>query len=308
MSQKELMVYLNGEFVPESEAKVSVFDRCFLYGDGVFEGIAVWKGVPFKLDAHLKRMFNGLAYLLIENPLTPQEWEKAIMGTIRLNDIEDGYLRPQVSRGEGISSIKWQPHLLRKATPNFVIIPVKGFKDYYAKLFGERIKTGLTAKVLSRPRIPSKSIPSGMKHCNYLNSVLGAIEISASGADLGIATDNDGYVTEGLTYNIFTVKDGTLHTPPLIRDLLPGITRQTVIEVARKAGYTVIETDFDVLTMCSADEVFICSTIELGVAVVEIDGRNIGDGKPGPVTKRIGELILAEMDSEAERFSQRYKK
>ena len=302
MAQAELMIYVNGEFLPESEAKVSVFDRCFLYGDGVFEGIAVWKGVPFRLDAHLRRMFRGLSYLRIENPLTPEEWVKAVMETIRLNDIEDGYLRPQVSRGEGISSIKWQPRVLRKATPNFVIIPVKGFREYYAKLFGEKMKTGLRAKVLSRPRIPSRSIPAGIKHCNYLNSVLGAIEITASGTDLGIATDDSGYVTEGLTYNVFIVKDGTIYTPPLIRDLLPGITRETAIEVARREGYTVIEDDFDVLTMCSADEVFICSTIELGAPVVEIDGRNIGDGKPGPVTKKIGELILAEMDREAEKF------
>jgi branched-chain amino acid aminotransferase len=304
MSQKELMVYLNGEFVPESEARVSVFDRCFLYGDGVFEGIAVWKGVPFKLDAHLKRMFKGLSYLRIENPLSPQEWKKAIMETIRLNDIEDGYLRPQVSRGEGLSSIKWQPHLLRKATPNFVIIPVKGFKDYYAKLFGERMKTGLTATVLSRPRIPSKSIPSGMKHCNYLNSVLGAIEVTASGANIGIATDNDGYVTEGIGYNVFIVKDGKLYTPPVTRDLLPGTTRAAIIEVARRDGYDVAEADFDVLALCSADEVFICSSMEFCGPVVEIDGRKIGDGKPGPITERTRELLVAELDREAKRFKQ----
>ena len=302
MGQRELIIYVNGKFLPESEAKISVFDRCFFYGDGVFEGLAIWKGVPFRLNAHLKRMFRGLSYLRIENPLTPEEWEKAVMETIRLNEIEDGYLRPQISRGEGISSIKWEPRLLKKATPNVVIIPVVGFRDYYAKLFGEKMEAGLKAKMLSRPRIPSASIPSGLKHCNYLNSILGAIEVTASGADVGIATDIEGFVTEGIGYNIFIVKDGILYTPPLTRDLLPGITRETILELAPREGLNVVEADFDVLTLCSADEVFTSSSLELGGPVVEIDGRKIGDGRPGPITKRIGELLLAEMDREAEQF------
>lgn len=296
MAQTGLTIYVNGEFLSESEAKVSVFDRCFLYGDGVFEGITVWKGVPFKLDAHLRRMFRGLSYLRIENPLTLEEWKRAIMETIRLNDLEEGYLRPQVSRGEGISSVKWEPHLLRKATPNVVIIPEKGL------IYGEAMKTGFRAKVLSRPRIPSRSIPSGTKHCNYLNTVLGAIEVTASGMDIGIAIDMEGYVTEGLVYNIFIVKNGDLYTAPLTRDLLPGITREVIIEVFRREGHKVFEADFDVFTLCSADEVFFCSTLRLGGPVVEIDGRKIGDGKPGPITKKAGELLLAEMDREAEQF------
>ena len=302
MAEKELIVYVNGEFLPESEAKVSVLDRCFLYGDGVFEGIAVWKYIPFKLDAHLKRMFKGLAYLLIESPLTQQDWWDAVMETIKLNDMADGYLRLQVSRGEGMYSVKWEPHFLKKPTANTAIIPLMGFRESYAKLFMANMETGFKAKVLSRPRVPSSCIPAGIKHCNYLQSVLGAIETTAAGADRGIAVDIDGYVCEGIGYNIFIVKDSVLYTPPLTRDLLPGITRQVIIEVAPKGGYKVIEADFDVLTMCSADEVFTCSTMELGSPIVEIDGRKIGNGKPGPITKKVGELILVEMDKEAERF------
>jgi branched-chain amino acid aminotransferase len=301
MVQTELTIYVNGEFLPESEAKVSVFDRCFLYGDGVFEGITVWKGVPFKLDAHLRRMFKGLSYLRIRNPLPPEEWKKAILETIRLNDLQEGYLRPQVSRGEGISAIKWERHLLRKATPNVVIIPEKGL------IYGETMKAGFRAKVLSRPRIPSRSIPAGTKHCNYLNTVLGAIEVTASGMDIGIATDMEGYVTEGLAYNIFIVKNGDLYTPPLTRDLLPGITREVTIEIFRREGHKVFEADFDVFTLCSADEVFFCSTLRLGGPVVEIDGRKIGEGKPGPITKKAGELLLAEMDKDAEQFKKSFE-
>jgi len=293
MSQKELIIYLNGEFVPEGEAKVSVFDRCFLYGDGVFEGITVWKGVPFKLEPHLKRMERGLRYLQIDNPLTPEQWRNAIIETISRNDLDEGYLRPQVTRGEGISSSKWKPENLKKATPNVVIIPEVGL------IYGDALKSGLRAKILSRPRIPSRCIPAGTKHCNYLDSVLGSIEVSSAGMDVGIAIDTEGFVTEGIAYNIFIVRDGNVYTPPLTSDILPGVTREVIIDMLGGEGYKVFEADFDVFTMCTADEVFLSSTLRLGGPIVEIDGRKIGDGNPGPVTKKMGELLLAEMDKEA---------
>lgn len=302
MEQKELTVYLNGEFIPESQAKVSIYDRCFLYGDGIFEGITVWRGVPFRLDAHLKRMYDGLSYLKIENPLTDEEWKKAIMELIRLNEIDEGYLRPQISRGEGMLSTKWEPHVLKKGTPNVVIIP-EGWLAY-----GEAMQKGFRGKILSRPRVPSISLPSGAKHCNYLNTILGAIEVSACGMDIGIAVNLQGYVTEGTAYNIFMVKNGQLHTPPLSLDLLPGITREVIIEIARREGYQVSESLFDAFTLCTADEVFFCSTVRLGGPVIEIDGRKIGDGKPGPITKRIAGLLLQEMEKEAEEFKRQLKR
>jgi len=301
MAEKELIVYINGQFVPESEAKISIYDRCFLYGDGIFDGTTVWGGVPFRLDAHLKRMYRGLSYLKIENPLTDEEWSWAMMEMIRLNEIDRGYLRPQVSRGEGMLSTRWEPQVLRKSTPNVVIIP-ELFLAY-----GDSLQKGFRAKILSRPRIPSISVPGGMKHCNYLNTILGGIEVSASGNDIGIAINSQGYVTEGIAYNIFMVRDGALYTPPLTFDLLPGITREVIIEIARREGYKVFEEVFDVYTLCTADEVFFCSTVRLGGPVIEIDGRKIGDGKPGPVTRKVGELLLKEMDREAEEFKRRAK-
>jgi len=302
MPKEESIIYLNGSFVAEHEAKISVLDRCFLYGDGIFEGISVFDRAPFRLEAHLNRMAKGLAYLCIENPLTPEEWTRAIVGTIRRNELDEGYLRPQVSRGEGLSSTKWRPEDLKKPRPNVVILPEKGL------IYGDAMKVGLRAKVLSRPRIPSICIPANTKHCNYLDSVLGAIEVSASGLDVGIAVDGNGCVTEGIAYNLFIVRDGELYTPPLTRDVLPGITRQTIIEVARRAGYTVYETDFDVYAMCSADEAFLSSSLRLGGPIVEVDGRRIGDGNPGPVTNDIGKLLLAEMASDAEAFYRKYEK
>lgn len=302
MTQRSMMVYLNGKLVPEEEAKLSVFDRCFLYGDGVFEGIAVWNRAPFRADAHLDRLFDGLAYLHIDSPLDRAGWLDVFDDIVAANDMDDGYLRLQLSRGEGISSIKWERRLLRKPEPNVVVIPIPGFRDYYKGLFAQKAEQGLRGVVVSRPRIPSASIPSGMKHCNYLNSVLGAIEVTDAKVDIGVAVDRDGFVTEGIAYNLFIVKNGRIVTAPLDRDLLPGITRSVVLELAHAAGMPAEERLFDAYAMTAADEVFICSTLELAVPVVEIDGRKIGDGRPGPITRRMGEMLIGEMDADAARY------
>jgi branched-chain amino acid aminotransferase len=304
MANKELQFFLNGQLVAEKDAKVSVLDRCFLYGDGIFEGIAVWGRAPFRADAHLDRLFAGLNYLRIETPYSRAQWLDVMDQIIAANDMEDGYLRVQLSRGEGNSSIKWERRLLRKPDPNVVIIPIPGFRDYYKGLFAQKAEQGLRGIVVNRPRIPSASIPSGMKHCNYLNTVLSAIEVTDAGVDIGIAVDRDGFVTEGIAYNAFIVKNGRLITAPLDRDILPGITRDVVLELAARNGIPVAERLFDAYQLGAADEVFICSTLELAVPVVQIDGRPIGDGKPGPLTRRMGDLLIAEMDAEAKRYKE----
>ncbi|MGB3540254.1 MAG: aminotransferase class IV [Mesorhizobium sp.] len=299
MSVKQTRIFLNGEFVSEADAKVSVFDRCFLYGDGIFEGVAVWDGAPFRLQPHLDRMRDGLDYLRIENPFDDAGWNDLIERTITENKMDDGYLRIQISRGEGISSIRWEPRLLRKPEPNVTIIPIVGFKDYYKGLLAEKMEAGLRAKILSRPRVPTASLPSGTKHCNYLNSVLGAIEVTSAQTDIGIAVDREGFVTEGIAYNVFAVKSGKLITSPLNRDILPGITRGVVLEIAAREGIEANEVLFDAFALTSADEVFICSTLELAVPVIEVAGRKIGTGKPGPITRKFGKLLTETMAREA---------
>lgn len=298
----EPIVYLNGAFVPESEAKVSVFDRCFLYGDGIFEGIAVWNRAPFRLKPHLDRLSRGLRYMMIDEPMDHDGWRRVIGELIERNNMQDGYLRLQISRGEGMSSIKWEKRLLRKPEPNVTIIPIAGFAKYYAGLFGRTDQQGLRAITVPRPRISSHSVPTGMKHCNYLGSVLGAIDVTGRGADIGVCVDNDGFVAEGIAYNIFCVVGGKLLTPPTTRDILPGITRETIIELAHKHAIPVQERDFDSYTLASADEAFICSTLELAVPVTEVDGRRVGTGKPGPVTLRMSELLKQAMEEEAAAF------
>jgi branched-chain amino acid aminotransferase len=302
MSASQTKIFLNGRFVTEREATVSVFDRCFLYGDGIFEGIAVWERAPFRLQLHLDRMRDGLDYLRIANPHDDATWALLVEQTIAENEMVDGYLRIQVSRGEGMSSIKWEPRLLRKPEPNVTIIPVPGFKDYYKGLIAEKMDMGLKAVMLSRPRVPSASVPAGTKHCNYLNSVLGAIEVTSCQADIGIAVDRDGFVTEGIAYNVFAVKNGRVLTAPLSRDLLPGITRSLVIEIARAEGIEVVEDVFDAFALASADEVFICSTLELAVPVIEVAGRKIGKGQPGPVSRKLGKLMADTMAREAQEW------
>ena len=304
MANKELQFFLNGQLVAEKDAKVSVLDRCFLYGDGIFEGIAVWGRAPFRAEAHLDRLFAGLNYLRIESPYSRAQWLDVMDQIIAANDMEDGYLRVQLSRGEGNSSIKWERRLLRKPDPNVVIIPIPGFRDYYKGLFAQKTEQGLKGIVVTRPRISSAAIPSGMKHCNYLNTVLSAIEVTQAGVDIGIALDRDGFVTEGIAYNAFIVKGGRLITAPLDRDILPGITRDVVLELAGRHGIPVEERLFDAYQLGAADEVFICSTLELAVPVVQIDGRPIGKGVPGPVTRRMGDLLIAEMDAEAKRYKE----
>lgn len=299
MTARNTRIYLNGRWVSEGEATVSVFDRCFLYGDGIFEGIAVWDRAPFRLQPHLERMKDGLEYLRIPNLHSDAEWTDIIERTIDENDMDDGYLRLQISRGEGMSSIKWEPRLLRKPEPNVTIIPIPGFKDYYKGLIAEKMETGLRAIILSRPRVASAALPSGTKHCNYLNSVLGAIEVTSAQTDIGIAVDRDGFITEGIAYNVFAVRGRSVITPPLHRDLLPGITRSVVLEIARAEGHDVQEILFDAFELGSADEVFICSTLELAVPVIEIAGRKVGDGKPGPVSRKFGRLLTETMEREA---------
>jgi len=179
------------------------------------------------------------------------------------------------------------------------IIPIVGFKDYYKGLLAEKMEAGLRAKILSRPRVPTASLPSGTKHCNYLNSVLGAIEVTSAQTDIGIAVDREGFVTEGIAYNVFAVKSGKLITSPLNRDILPGITRGVVLEIAAREGIEANEVLFDAFALTSADEVFICSTLELAVPVIEIAGRRIGTGKPGPITRKFGKLLTETMAREA---------
>jgi len=278
-----LKVYLDGRFVPEEEARVSVFDHGLLYGDGVFEGIRAYNGYVFKLEEHLDRLYASAKAILLQIPLTRDQFREAILETLRVNNLRDAYIRPVVTRGVGDLGV--DP---RKCARPTVIIIAKEWRSLYPEAF----ERGLRAIVAAVRNRPPESLPPTVKSLNYLTNILARIEANIHGADEAIMLDLQGHVAEGSADNVFIVRQGELYTPPPLH-ILPGITRQTVIELAKGEGFTVHETFFGLAELYTADEVFLTGTAAEIAPIVEIDGRVIGEGKPGPVARRLWERFKA---------------
>lgn len=275
-----LWVYLDGKFVPAAEATVSVFDRSFVYGDGVFEGIEVENGGIFKLDAHVERLYRSAAFLRIAIPISKSELREAIVEVVRRSSLRDGYVRPLVSRGAGPLGLERVAEL---GPPTVVVMPQhrppKEARTY-------------RAVVLATRRNPPQCLDPRVKSNNYLNNVLGKFEQLDAGADAGIFLDVDGFVSECCGENLFAVREGRLATPPATRTL-DGITRRTVITLARDAGIPVAETELTRYDLYTADELFLTATLSGIGYIVEVDRRPIGAGEPGPVSRRLYELYRA---------------
>jgi branched-chain amino acid aminotransferase len=280
-----MKIYLNGEFVPEEEAKVSVFDHGLLYGDGVFEGIRAYNGYVFKLEEHLDRLYQSAKAIQLEIPLSHQQMKEAILETLRVNDLRTSYIRPIITRGVGDLGI--DPKKC-KGTPTVIII-VREWKSLYPE---ELYQRGLRAIIASTRAKPPESLSPTIKSLNYLVNILAKLEANATGADEAIMLDIRGNVAEGTADNLFMVKKGTLYTPPVVTNL-PGITRGVIIELAAEAGYSVREEYFGPAQLYMADEVFLTGTAAEVVPIVEIDGRTIGDGRPGPITLDLKERFKA---------------
>jgi len=276
MGERELLVYVDGEFYPEGQAKISVYDHGFLYGDGVFEGIRAYGGRIFRLREHIGRLFESAKTVGITIPMSREDVSKACAETLRRNGLRDGYLRLVVSRGAGKMGL--DPRNCRK--PTTVIIPA----TYVITLAG--LKPVRAVAVCTR-RNPPFCIPASAKTLNYLNNVMARIEAINAGADEAILLDWRGYVCEGSGDNVFIVKNGRLLTPPLEASILGGITRLTVLEVAKKLGIETVEKDLTLHELYNADEAFLTGTGAEVHAIVQIDGRVIGTGEEGPITKRI---------------------
>ncbi len=274
-----MKVYIDGQFVPEEQAKVSIFDHGLLYGDGVFEGIRAYDGYVFKLDKHIDRLYNSAKAIMLEIPLSREEMKEAILETLRVNKLSSSYIRPNVTRGVGDLGIDPR-RCIAKPT---VIIITRPWKSLYPE---ELYQRGLRAIVASTRAKPPESLPPSIKSLNYLANIMAKIEANVWGADEAIMLDVRGFVAEGTADNIFIVKDGALITPPVATNL-PGITRETIIELAQKDGYEAREEYFGVASLYMADECFITGTAAEVAPVVEIDGRKIGDGKPGEITTRL---------------------
>ena len=272
-----MIIYLDGRFVPEEEARVSVFDHGLLYGDGVFEGIRAYNGKIFRLDEHLARLYDSAKAIDLAIPLTKAEMTEVIKETLRQNSLRDAYIRPIVTRGKG--DLGLDP--LKCAKPTVIVIAVT-----WGAMYGDLYEKGLRAICVSVRRTPPESMPPNVKSLNYLNNILAKIEANHRGVDEAIFFDTRGHVSEGSGDNIFVVKDGVIITPPTLNNLR-GITRMVVLEIAAKMGITLLERDLGYFDLYTADEVFVTGTAAEVAPIREIDGRVIGNGKPGPITRQL---------------------
>ncbi len=271
------LIYLNGKFVPEEQATVSVFDHGFLYGDGVFEGIRAYDGRVFRLEDHVKRLFDSAQAIMLNIPLTEDEMCQAILETLRKNNLRDAYIRPIVSRGYG--DLGLDPNKCPK--PSVIIIAVE-----WGAMYGDLYEVGLTAVSVSVRRNSPDSLPPNIKSLNYLNNILAKIEANIKGGNEAIILDSRGLVSEGSGDNIFVIKDGQISTPHTINNL-KGITRAAVMDLAEIRGNPIQEKELGLFDLYTADEVFVTGTAAEVAPVTKVDGRVIGTGKPGPITKEL---------------------
>jgi len=276
---KELAVYVDGKFHPKSEAKVSVYDHGLLYGDGVFEGIRAYEGVVFKLKEHIERLYRSAHTIMLQIPMTQKEMIKAVLDTLKKNQLKDSYIRLVVTRGVG--DLGLDPRKCSKAT---VIIITEPRIALHSK---EKKEKGITAMIAWVKRDPVDATSHEVKSLNYLNSILAKIESNTAGVDEAICLDKTGFVCEGVAENIFIVKDGKVITPPTSTGALRGITRSVVIQIAEKLKYPMLEENITANDLFTADEVFLTGTAAEIAPVREINKRVIGDGKLGPVTKKL---------------------
>lgn len=276
--EKELQVYIDGEFYPKSQAAVSVYDHGLLYGDGVFEGIRAYNGIVFKLKEHIRRLYRSAHALMLKIPLSEDEMTQAVVETLRKNSLRDAYIRLVVTRGEG--DLGLDPRKCPK--PSVIIIT-----DTISIMSSEAKEKGISTVISWVRRHPVDTTTHEIKSLNYLNSVLAKMEATAYGVDEAIGLDKNGIVAEGVGENLFVVKDGKLFTPPSSTGALAGITAKLATEFAISLGFSVTEANITPFQLFTADELFFTGTAAEVVPIREVNRRQIGNGKPGPVTKKL---------------------
>lgn len=290
-----MKVFINGKIVKKEDAKISVFDHGLLYGDGVFEGIRAYNCLVFKLKEHIDRLFESAHTIMLDVPYSKKYIMDATIRTLRANRLRNAYIRLLVTRGEGDLGLD-----IRKCQGNAKLIIITDKIALYPRRLYEQ---GL--KIITVPTI--RNLPEALnpqiKSLNYLNNILAKIEAINAGYEEAIMLDSLGYVAECTGDNIFIVKNKKLYTPPQCMGTLRGITRDTILEIARQKD---ISTNEHVITrheMYNSDECFLTGTAAEIVPVVNIDGRKIGRGKPGPVTK----MLLEEFRKVTKKDGVKYK-
>ena len=273
-----MKVFIDGKFCSERDAKISVFDHGLLYGDGIFEGIRAYNGRVFKLKEHIDRLFSSAKAILLEIPLSHAAMMKATVETIRANKLRDCYVRLIVTRG--IGTLGLNPRSCKK--PSVIIIAGK-IQVYPAEMYA----VGMNIVTVPTTRNLHSALNPAIKSLNYLNNILAKIEANNAGVEEAVMLNSEGFVAECTADNLFIIKDGKVFTPPLSAGALYGITRQTVMELAEQSGISVSEPNLTRYDLFNADECFLTGTGAEIMPVVKIDGRVIGTGKPGPLTRKL---------------------
>ncbi|MCU0702502.1 MAG: branched-chain-amino-acid transaminase [Fimbriiglobus sp.] len=276
-------VWMNGKYFDKLDAKVSVYDHGLLYGDGVFEGIRIYSGKVFKHKEHIDRLYESAKAIALTIPMPPAELMAAVEDAVRVNQKVDGYIRLLVTRGAG--NLGLDP---RKCEP-MVIIIVDDISLYPAELYENGLEVVTSSYIRNHPNATNPRV----KSLNYLNNILAKIEAIRAGCLEAIMLNHKGEVAECTGDNLFIVKGGVLKTPPSDAGILEGVTRNFVLELAQKASIPFKEATLTRHDVYVADELFLTGTAAEVIAVTKVDGRTIGDGKQGPVTKQLRELFTA---------------
>jgi len=274
-----MKIYINGKFYQKSDAKISVFDHGLLYGDGVFEGIRVYSRLVFKLREHVDRLFESALSIMIMIPLTKEQLIKAIVATLKANDLKDGYIRVIVTRGEGDLGLDPRKCKGRES----VIVIADKIALYPQKLYRE----GMEIITVSTTRNAHEALNPQIKSLNYLNNIMAKIEATNSGYEEALMLNDQGYVAECTGDNIFIISRGELYTPPECMGALRGVTRDTVLGIAKKMKVLTHEHVFTRHELYIADECFLTGTAAEIIPVVKVDGRTIGTGLPGALTLKL---------------------
>ncbi len=275
-----LKVWLNDKLVDKDQAKISVFDHGLLYGDGIFEGIRVYNSKIFEFDAHIKRLYQSAKAIRLVIPMDADTLKDAVNQTVVANNIENGYIRLIITRG--IGDLGLDPLICKDAG----VVVIADHIQLYPEEFYEE---GLTVISGTTIRNHPMSLPPQIKSLNYLNNILAKIEAIDAGAAEVIMYNHEGYVAEASGDNVFIVRDSIIYTPPVEAGSLEGITRDVVIRLATKENITVIEKNLTRCDLYVADEFFLTGTAAEVIGIVKIDGRIIGDGKPGATTQLLRE-------------------
>jgi branched-chain amino acid aminotransferase len=276
-------IYINGKFFDKADAKVSVYDHGLLYGDGVFEGLRIYNGKVFRLKEHIDRLYESARHIWLEVPMSRDALTEAVVSTVQANNKKDGYIRLVITRGAG--SLGLDP---RKTTDPQVIIIVDDISMYPPELY----ENGMEIVTASTIRNHPNALNPRIKSLNYLNNILAKIEAIRAGCHEAIMLNVNGEIAECTGDNIFVVKRGVVRTPPPHAGILEGVTRNTVMELAKVANIPMQEATLTRHDVYTADECFLTGTAAEVIPIVKCDGRIIGNGKPGPITRQLRERFF----------------